>query len=124
MEQGEPNLKITDRRHFTPQGELKEPVPETPSPDQRSDAAPPPPASASPRPVTFTAFILSLATQAADLIGGAHKDLGGAQQVISALEMLKDKTSSRLTDEESRMMEAVLFDLRMAFVASTKAAQK
>ena len=123
MEQGEPNLKVTDRRHFTPDGEVKVEAMEADSGARPLDAASGP-AGHPPPSVTFSAFVLSLATQTADLIGGEHRDLGGAQQVISALEMLKDKTSGRLTDDESKMMDGVLFNLRMAFVASMKAAQK
>lgn len=124
MERVEPDLKVTDRRQFTADGVLKEdasteaPAPvssgapaETTSSDAGADAPP---------PVTFPAFIISLATQAAELIGGEHRDLQAARQVISALEMLHDKTEGRRTEEESRLMEAVLFDLRMAFVGSTR----
>ena len=40
--------------------------------------------------------------------------------MISVLEMLKDKSEGRRTDEETRIIEAILFDLRMAFVGSAK----
>ena len=123
MEQVEPNLKVTDRRQFTADGELKEDALRS-SPEDQANAAPPGrAASPAPPPVTFSAFVVSLATQAADFIGGAHKDLGAAQQVISALEMLQDKTLGRRTEDESRLVEVVLFDLRMAFVGSAKASQ-
>jgi hypothetical protein len=71
-------------------------------------------------PVSFSSFIISLATQAAGLIGGEQKDLSAARQVISALEMLKDKTEGRRTEDESKIIEAILFDLRLAFVGSAK----
>ena len=118
MEQAEPNLKVTDRRQFTADGELKagaaadlqEPGRAEPRPEEAADA----PA------VSFASFIISLATQAADYIGGEQKDLGAARQMISALEMLKDKTEGRRTDDESRILDAILFDLRLAFVGSAK----
>lgn len=118
MEQAEPNLKVTDRRQFTADGELKagadadlqEPGRAEPRPAEGADAP----------PVSFASFIISLATQAADYIGGEHRDLGAARQMISALEMLKDKTEGRRTDDESRILDAILFDLRLAFVGSAK----
>lgn len=129
MDQAEPNLKVTDRRHFTAEGELKadipEPAPSTPveassaSPSSAEAGAPSPKDEAS-SPVSFSSFIISLATQAADYLGGEQKDLGAARQMISALEMLKDKSEGRRTEEESRILEAILFDLRLAFVGSAK----
>lgn len=124
MEQAESNLKVTDRRHFTADGELRPEVPKT------SEAAPPSAAPIANEPaaqepsdaaaVSFASFIISLATQAADYLGGDQKDLGAARQMISALEMLKDKTEGRRTDDESRILDAVLFDLRLAFVGTAK----
>lgn len=130
MDQAEPNLKVTDRRHFTADGELKADVPESsPSAPAEASSAPPPPAKAeasSPKddgassPVSFSSFVISLATQAADYLGGEQKDLGAARQMISALEMLKDKSEGRRTEDESRILDAILFDLRLAFVGSAK----
>jgi|JI10StandDraft_1071094.scaffolds.fasta_scaffold79267_3 hypothetical protein len=128
MDQSEPNLKVIDRRHFTAEGELKA---EESSPSQEAVAAAAPDVPATPmgtdtgdaHPVSFSSFIVSLATQAADYIGGEQRDLGAARQMISALEMLKDKSEGRRTDEESRIIEAVLFDLRLAFVGATKGAR-
>ena len=119
MHEAEPNLKVTDRRHFTADGELKADA-VSPSPDEAADqfAASREPTDAP--PVTFSSFIISLATQAADFIGGEQKDLGAARQMISVLEMLKDKSEARRTEDESRLIEAVLFDLRMAFVGAAK----
>lgn len=125
MDQSEPNLKVTDRRHFTAEGELKA---EVSSPPHDADTPAVEEARASSvgqesgdaHPVSFSSFIVSLATQAADYIGGEQRDLGAARQMISALEMLKDKSEGRRTEEETRIIEAVLFDLRLAFVGATK----
>ena len=38
--------------------------------------------------------------------------------IISILEMLEDKTAGRRTPEESRLLEELLFELRMAYVAA------
>lgn len=124
MDQAEPNLKVTDRRHFTADGELKADVPESsPSAPAEPSSAPPPPApkdDGASSPVSFSSFVISLATQAADYLGGEQKDLGAARQMISALEMLKDKSEGRRTEDESRILDAILFDLRLAFVGSAK----
>jgi hypothetical protein len=71
--------------------------------------------------VTFSSFIVSIATQAAAYLEGEAKDLGAARQMISALEMLKDKSEGRRTDDETRIIEGILFDLRVAFVGSARA---
>lgn len=133
MDEAEPNLKVTDRRHFTAEGELREPDPsmaeETeskPAADSRPETLETPEESTGPAEsaaVTFSSFVVSLATQAADFLGGEGKNLGAARQVISALEMLKDKTEGRRTDDETRIIEAILFDLRLAFVGSAKGQQ-
>ena len=120
MDQAEPNLKVTDRRHFTADGELKAEA----QPALSSEGPPVSPSAAGETPdaspVSFSSFVISLAAQAADFIGGGQRDLGAARQMISALEMLKDKTEGRRTDDESRIIEAILFDLRLAFVGSAK----
>ena len=124
MEQVEPNLKVTDRRQFTADGELKADTPHPAPEEHPSEPSRPGPGPSARPEVTFSAFILSLATQAADLIGGKSPDLGAAQQVISALEMLHQKTEGRRTEDESRLIDVVLFDLRMAFVGSARGSAK
>ncbi len=119
MDQAEPNLKVTDRRHFTADGELKAEVPSAPENEDAAAFAASPEGTDAP-PVSFSSFIISLATQAADFLAGEARDLGAARQMISAIEMLKDKSEGRRTGEESKIIEAVLFDLRMAFVSAAK----
>ena len=119
MEQAEPNLKVTDRRHFTADGELKADAPSVPEDGGAAEFAASGKAEDAP-PVSFSSFIISLATQAADFIGGERKDLAAARQMISALEMLKDKSEGRRTEDETRIIQAVLFDLRLAFVGAAK----
>jgi hypothetical protein len=122
MHEVEPNLKVTDRRHFTADGELKADAPSSSAEDGAAAFAASGEAADAP-PVSFSSFIISLATQAADFIGAEQRNLGAARQVISALEMLKDKSEGRRTDDESRIIEAVLFDLRLAFVGAAKGAK-
>lgn len=123
MDEAEANLKVTDRRHFTADGQRREDVPADPPAKPEPSPSPSAPEASEPPPVSFSSFIVSLATQAADFLGGEAKDLGAARQVISALEMLKDKSEGRRTEEESKILDAVLFDLRLAFVGSAKGAR-
>ena len=66
----------------------------------------------------------SLGAQAGLLLGGeegAPPDLNGAKWLISILEMLRDKTEGRRTQEETDSLEAILFELRMAYIERTRA---
>src|SRR5262245_42193477 len=127
MDPVEPTLKVTDRRHFTADGQLKNDAP--PENAAPVESARPEPPTGEPLPreprhegsdVAFANFLLSLGAQAADLIGGPEPELAGARQIIAVLEMLKDKTEGRRTPDESRILDGILFDLRLAFVSSAK----
>src|SRR5438067_10174203 len=87
-------------------------------PDQR----PPEPA------LSFSAFVLSLASTAAihfgdlpDPISGqpAPLNLDGAAQMIEILALLEQKTRGNLTAEERQMLEQVLYELRLRFVQAS-----
>jgi hypothetical protein len=74
--------------------------------------------------ITFTAFVMSLATTAAvhfgdmadPVTGTSEANLPAAAQMIEILGMLKDKTQGNLTPDESQLIESLLYDLRMRFV--------
>jgi len=76
-------------------------------------------------PLSFTAFVLSLATTAAihfgdlpDPVSGQRSEpnLDGAAQMIEILALLDQKTRGNLTAEERQMLEQVLYELRLRFV--------
>jgi len=78
--------------------------------------------------LTFTGFVLSLASTAAihfgdlpDPISGERADLNldGATQMIEILALLDQKTRGNLTAEERQVLEQVLYELRMRFVEAT-----
>ncbi len=78
--------------------------------------------------LTFTAFVLSLASSAAihfgdlpDPISGerAEPNLEGATQMIDILALLEQKTRGNLTAEERDVLGQVLYELRMRFVEAT-----
>jgi Domain of unknown function (DUF1844) len=75
--------------------------------------------------LSFTAFVLSLASTAAihfgdlpDPVSGkpGEKNLEGAAQMIEILALLDQKTRGNLTAEERQVLEQVLYELRLRFV--------
>lgn len=81
-------------------------------------------------PITFTLFILSLAASAEVHLGSlpapgsdepGQPNLKEAAHLIDVLVMLKEKTVDNLDEQESRLLESVLYDLQMRYVeASSK----
>ena len=78
-----------------------------------------------PEALSFTAFVLSLASTAAihfgdlpDPISGERTEpnLEGATQMIDILSLLEQKTRGNLTAEERDVLGQVLYELRMRFV--------
>ena len=127
---------VTDRRHFTPEGASRpdeaEPSPvaavpdlaEEPIPGLDEDDADDEPGGLPPIPADFAGLVISLAAQASMLLGlmpgGPPPDLEGARGVISLVEMLQEKTRGNRTPEEDRLLDDVLYQLRMAFVARSR----
>lgn len=76
-----------------------------------------------PKP-TFSTFVLSLASSALVQLGevpdpatgGVGEDLALAKHSIDILSMLREKTEGRLDAEENRLLEGLLYELRMKFV--------
>lgn len=77
-------------------------------------------------PVSFAAFVLSLSTTALQHMGVDVSGSGSpppvqlplARQTIDILEMLEQKTRGNLSAEESKLLTAILYDLRMRFVSA------
>jgi hypothetical protein len=74
--------------------------------------------------IDFTSFIFSLSTSALIQLGEIEdpftktsvKNLPLAKQTIDLIGMLKEKTKGNLTPDEERLIEYVLYDLRMKYV--------
>ena len=75
----------------------------------------------------FNAFVLSLGSsvlihlgEAPDPVSGKTQepDLTMAQQSIHLLALLQEKTRGNLSDEEARFLDALLYDLRVRYVAA------
>ncbi len=92
------------------------------------DAEPAQPAGASPHvelpPASLTSLASGLAFQATAFLGllpdpisgKAEKNLPQAKHLIDMLEILQAKTEGNRTPEESEDIEAMLYQLRMAYV--------
>ena len=83
--------------------------------------------------LSFTAFVVSLASTAAihfgdlpDPISGerAESNLEGATQMIEILALLEQKTRGNLTAEEREVLNQVLYELRMRFVEVTSGGKR
>lgn len=76
--------------------------------------------------VKFTTFVLSLSTAALQQLGldvegrAPTADLPMARQTIDILAMLQDKTQGNLSEQESKLLGNVLYDLRMRYVAKVE----
>ncbi|MBN1283058.1 MAG: DUF1844 domain-containing protein [Proteobacteria bacterium] len=76
----------------------------------------------------FSTFTLSLATSAQfhmglvphPSTGKPEKNLPLAKETIDLIAMLQEKTRGNLSEQESRLMEHVLYDLRMMYVEVKK----
>ena len=78
--------------------------------------------------IDFSTFLLSLSTSALYHMGVVlHPESGEAaepnpmlaRQTIDTLEMLHEKTRGNLDDEEKKLFEGLLYELRMRFVELT-----
>jgi hypothetical protein len=128
MSQEQKPFAVNDRRHFTADGQAREsePAPGPPAPSPASPAeSPSAPPSGAAGPADFGQFILSLGAQAGFLLSGQggpegappREALQDARALISILEMLKDKTEGRRTPDEDRILDGVLYELRLGYVA-------
>ena len=131
MSEEKKSFTVKDRRHFTAEGRARD------EPAEAEAAAPVDPGPPTPRPTPaagggegrepiaadFAGFLLTLAAQASlALTGdeGTAPDLAAARHFIGLFEMLKDKTEGRRTPEEDQVIEGILYELRVAFVAHAR----
>ncbi len=127
----EPELKVTDRRKFTREGDpiAPDPVSSTDTPSE-TKAAPdaPKPDQAGSDPSQAPADLFVTHVMALGQLGMMHlgqienpathdatADLPAAREVIDLLGMLHQKTQGNLTDEEKNLLDTWLYQLRMAF---------
>ena len=128
---------VQDRRRFSSDtGEAREPTEQEPLGSPKSEAHQTVDDSKSERPsqeeplpeINFSTFVISLSTQALMNLGEIpnpltntpEKDVPVAKQMIDILGMLQEKTRNNLNGGEAKLMEEILFDLRMKYVEAVK----
>jgi hypothetical protein len=107
---------VVDRRGSA---EEAKPAPETPPPAEKP--------AREVAEIDFATFTMSLASSALIHLGElqppggeARHDLGLAKQTIDILGMLAEKTRGNLTSDEAKLLEHLLYDLRLKYVEAKK----
>jgi len=85
-------------------------------------------AASQPFKIDFSTFIMSLTSSAfyhlGDIAdpetGKTETNLPAVQQTIDMLIMLKEKTQGNLSEEEGKLVEQLIYELQMKFVAKNK----
>jgi hypothetical protein len=137
-EEGSPSgFRVVDRRPFAADGSRKE---DFPAEEKKVEVAPardrstpdkPPSEPRSPYNGDFPGFetlVSYLSTTAMFQLGlipgpsGEHipADMPNAKRTVDLLEVLQEKTQGNLTASESRLLDDVLYELRMSFVEMQK----
>ena len=127
-------FRVTDKRSFQEDGEGRTPdvqekedekTQEQPSSEEKSETSD---QDKPPRqPIDFPSYILSYYTQGLVLLGEVpnpysgkkEEDVDAAKHTIDILAMLKEKTKGNLSPDEDKLLENVLYELRMKFMSKT-----
>jgi hypothetical protein len=142
-------FKVTDRRKFTSEGELRDEAEASPepgpskAPSEKASSERPADVGASAPPrgaradrgaggaspgATFLDLVGMLATNAMLQLGDMPNPASGervenlqaVQDMIAFLEILQQKTKGNLSQQEGDVLEQVLYDLRMRYMAKAK----
>jgi hypothetical protein len=133
--EGPSDFRVVDRRSFSTDGSRRDPEEtpeERPNPEEEghsagavADQVGP---SAAPAPVSFQTLVSYLATTAMfqlGLLAGPSGeriplDLGNARRSLDLLDVLQEKTQGNLTPEEGKLLDDVLYELRLSFLEIQK----
>ena len=129
-------FRVTDKRGFQEDGEARrepdvsekqdEKTVAEPSSNVKNDTSdqktPPLP------PIDFPSYLLSYYTQGLVLLGEVpspysgkkEEDVDAARHTVDILAMLQEKTKGNLSQDEEKLLENVLYELRMKYMAKTK----
>lgn len=148
MSDDKKSFTVSDRRHFTADGVARDAEAEPEAPPPPAAAAPVESASAArgempppddlgepgeedlpPFPADLLGLIGSLATQGSVLLAGdpatrkppSAPELDAVRSIIALLDVLHEKTKGNRTPQEERVLDAVRYELKMAYVARTRA---
>lgn len=129
----EGGFTISDKRHFTTEGEVREgagakatkepPATEADvvTPEKEAGSA------AARERIDFPSYVLTYYTQGLVLLGEVpnpytnkkEENLEAARHTIDILTLLQEKTRGNLDREEEQLLDGVLYELRMKFMAKT-----
>jgi hypothetical protein len=133
-EKEQQEIKVTDRRKFDSQGNLKDPSAAKAEDEEKAEkrkAASEEKKQAKEafadwvsEEVTFSQFILTLGTQAMVYLGLASDPLEGkvkvdlkhAKQMIDIIAMLREKARGNLEADEITLVDNLMFELRIKYV--------
>ena len=125
MNEEERGFTIKDKRRIFKQEEKEEKGPEAQTKPEEAQTKPEEAQTEVPLPeVNFSTFILSLSSSVLMHLGEIpdpiskekKKDLSLAKHTIDVMGMLQEKTKGNLTDNEKKLMDGILYDLRMRYV--------
>jgi hypothetical protein len=145
MSDDKKSFTVSDRRHFTAEGVARDDVaveapPEPKAPERPAVSDPIPPAAEPaagdlddeafpPFPADLLGLIGSLATQASVILAGdpgsprppSPAELDAVRSIIALIDVLHEKTQGNRTPQEDRVLDAVRYELKMAYVARARA---
>jgi len=126
------SFRVTDKRTFGEDGENR--VPDASEKPEPADEPAPDASKAGPEesdrkqpPIDFPSYLLSYYTQGLVLLGDIpnpytnkkEEDPESARHTIDILVMLEEKTKGNLSQDEQKLLENVLYELRMKYMAKT-----
>jgi hypothetical protein len=149
-EEQEVSFKVADRRKFNPDGSLREGVVLDEAPLKKEEQPAPVSTAASELdigaglpvdddeipgaddPASFVNFLSTLATNAAAALGAVPHPATGKRTLdldtgkfwLDVIAMLKEKTKGNLHEQEARILDSLLADLRMQYVTMVRAAEE
>ena len=133
-EPDEQGFRVTDKRGFREDDEVRSPE-SSERPEEKPPAEPASSKDAAPSgqelpprpPIDFPSYILSYYTQGLVFLGEVpnpytskkEEDVETAKSMIDILTMLEQKTKGNLSKDEEQLLESVLYELRMKYMAKT-----
>lgn len=133
----EGGFKVHDRRIFSEDGELRpEPAEKAAKDVEKGPAgtdtaesrAPGSETASAEAEIDFSGFVLSLATTGMvhlgaipDPVSGKREEnLAGARQMIAVLTVLREKTRGNLSNEESKLLDSLIYEMQMGVMRQSQ----
>ncbi len=127
-EEEDQGFSVKDKRLFSEDGKLREDVAEEARKEKEAKPHAAAPAQETPGmgpPIDFPSYILTYYTQGLVLLGEVpnpytnktEENLEGVRHTVDILGMLKEKTKGNLAAEEEKLLESVLYELRIKYMA-------